>query len=91
MKGAIRTRCSTSTAIWRTTPTSRAANVNPLDHYNMFGWHEGRDPSVAFDTTSYLAAYPDVAAAGVNPLQHYLQFGDARRALGVRRWCVGVS
>ena len=42
----------------------------------MFGWHEGRDPSVGFDTTSYLAAYPDVAAAGVNPLVHYLRFGD---------------
>ena len=52
-----------------------AADVNPLDHYNLFGWHEGRDPSVGFDTTSYLAAYPDVAAAHVNPLTHFLQFG----------------
>ena len=40
-----------------------AAHINPLDHYNVFGWHEGRDPSVGFDTTSYLAAKPDVAAA----------------------------
>ena len=39
------------------------------------GWHEGRDPSVNFDTTSYLAAYPDVAAAHVNPLTHFLQSG----------------
>ena len=53
-----------------------AANVNPLDHYDQFGWHEGRDPSVDFDTTAYLAAYPDVAAAGTNPLTHFLQFGD---------------
>ena len=52
-----------------------AAGVNPLDHYNTFGWHEGRDPSVGFDTSSYLAAYADVAAAQVNPLVHYLQFG----------------
>ena len=50
--------------------------MNPLDHYNLHGWHEGRDPSVAFDTTAYLAAYPDVQAAGVNPLVHYLRFGD---------------
>ena len=34
------------------------------------------DPSVGFDTTAYLAAYPDVAAAGVNPLVHFLQFGQ---------------
>jgi hypothetical protein len=53
----------------------QAAGVNPLEHYNQFGWHEGRDPSVGFDTTSYLAAYPDVQAAQVNPLIHYLQFG----------------
>jgi len=52
-----------------------AAHVNPLDHYNAFGRFEGRDPSVGFDTTSYLAANPDVAAAGVNPLVHFLQFG----------------
>ena len=53
----------------------KAANVNPLDHYNQFGWHEGRDPSVGFDTTSYLAAYADVNAAHINPLNHFLDFG----------------
>ncbi len=49
--------------------------MNPLDHYNSFGWREGRDPSSRFDTTSYLAANPDVAAAGVNPLDHFLMNG----------------
>ena len=34
--------------LWR---RRRPRNVNPLDHYNQFGWHEGRDPSVGFDTT----------------------------------------
>jgi len=53
----------------------KAAGINPLDHYNAFGWREGRDPSADFDTTDYLAAYPDVAAAHVNPLTHYLQHG----------------
>ena len=52
-----------------------AANIHPLDHYHQFAWHEGRDPSVGFDTTPYLAAYPDVAAAGINPLTHFLDFG----------------
>ena len=40
----------------------------PLDHYNTFGWHEGRDPSPGFDTTDYLAAYADVAAASVKAM-----------------------
>jgi hypothetical protein len=53
----------------------RNAGINPLDHYHQFGWHEGRDPSVNFDTNSYLAANPDVAAAGVDPLAHFLRFG----------------
>ena len=52
-----------------------AAHINPLDHYNAFGWHEGRDPSLGFDTQSYLAAYTNVAAAGVNPLTHFLMSG----------------
>jgi hypothetical protein len=52
-----------------------AAHVNPLLHYHLFGRFEGRDPSVGFDTTSYLSANPDVAASGVNPLAHFLQLG----------------
>ena len=51
------------------------AHINPLDHYDQFGWREGRDPSPAFDTTEYLSHYPDVAAAHIDPLVHYLQNG----------------
>ena len=54
----------------------KAAGVNPLDHYHAFGWKEGRDPSIDFDTTAYLDAYADVKAAHVDPLTHYLQFGQ---------------
>jgi len=56
-------------------PDVKAAGVDPLGHYNEFGWHEGRDPSSLFDTSDYLSQYSDVAAAGVNPLEHYLNFG----------------
>ena len=65
-----------------------AALINPLDHYSQSGWHEGRDPSVGFDTTAYLAAYADVAAAGINPLTHYLQFGayEARSPFADGTW-----
>ena len=56
-------------ATWRRRTSIRSITTT------QFGWHEGRDPSVGFDTTDYLAAYADVAAADVNPLAHFLQFG----------------
>ncbi|WP_063776631.1 hypothetical protein [Microvirga massiliensis] len=36
------------------------AGMDPLDHYNRFGWREGRDPNAYFDAIAYLAAYRDV-------------------------------
>lgn len=44
-------------------------------HYETFGWHEGRAPNTLFDVGTYLAKNADVAAAGIDPLQHYHQFG----------------
>ena len=41
------------------------------DHYNINGWHEGRNPNPFFSTNYYLSVYGDIAAAGVNPLDHY--------------------
>ena len=81
-------RCSTPRAISRPTRTSRPRASIRSTHYNAFGWHEGRDPSVGFDTSSYLAAYADVAAAGVNPLEHYLAFGvhEGRSAFADGVW-----
>jgi lysophospholipase L1-like esterase len=49
--------------------------VFALNHYNTYGWHEGRNPNAVFDTNGYLAAYADVAAAGMNPLTHYDTYG----------------
>src|SRR6185503_1097915 len=51
------------------------AHVDAEQHYNLFGWREGRDPNAFFSTTSYLSNYADVAAAAVNPLEHYATFG----------------
>ena len=62
-----------------------AAGVNPLDHYNMFGWHEGRDPSLDFDTTSYLAANPDVKAAAHQSAGALPRLRHPRGTLAVRR------
>jgi hypothetical protein len=51
------------------------AGVNARQHYNDWGWHEGRDPNALFDSSGYLAMNPDVAASGMNPLEHYHQIG----------------
>lgn len=56
-------------------PDVRDAGVDPLRHFVLFGWHEGRDPGPLFSVNHYLAQAPDVAAAIVNPLVHYLECG----------------
>lgn len=56
-------------------PDVAAAGVDPLAHYQQFGWHEGRDPNALFHVEFYLNQNPDVAASGMDPLQHYLEFG----------------
>lgn len=56
-------------------PDVLAAGVDPLAHFDAFGWKEARDPGPRFDTAWYLRANPDVAAAGVNPLLHFLEHG----------------
>lgn len=42
-----------------------------FNHYEQYGWHEGRDPDAFFDTNQYLSQNPDVARAGIDPLTHY--------------------
>ncbi|MBK1660506.1 alpha/beta hydrolase family protein [Paracraurococcus ruber] len=78
---AVRTPGSGTEALFdaayylRQNPDVAAAGVNAQQHYDSFGFKEGRDPSALFSTSFYLAGNPDVAAAGVNPLQHYETFG----------------
>ncbi len=66
-------------------PDVAASGMDPLRHYELYGWHEGRNPSASFDTADYLAANPDVKAAGVDPLLHYDLHGQAegRAAIAV--------
>jgi hypothetical protein len=56
-------------------PDVLQAGVDPLGHFNTFGFREGRDPNPLFDTSGYLAVNKDVAAAGINPLDHFHNFG----------------
>jgi glycosyltransferase involved in cell wall biosynthesis len=58
-----------------TYPDIRRADRDPLLHYVLIGWKEGRDPSSSFSTKDYLEENPDVKAAGVNPLLHFIKFG----------------
>lgn len=56
-------------------PDVAAAGVDPLTHFNTFGWKDGRIPNGLFDTAYYLSFSADIAAANANPFQHYLAFG----------------
>lgn len=51
------------------------SNIDPIEHYLILGWKEGRYPSLKFDTWSYLDAYPDMKESGMNLLLHYILFG----------------
>ena len=50
---------------------------DPIRHYCVRGWREGRNPSADFDTQGYLRAYADIKDAGTNPFWHYVVAGRA--------------
>lgn len=56
-------------------PDVKRSGIDPVWHYLMFGWKEGREPSLFFCGNKYLETYSDVAKAKVCPLLHYLLFG----------------
>jgi hypothetical protein len=66
-------------AVWylESAPDVVAAGVDPLWHWLLQGWREGRDPNPLFDTQWYLRSHPQAAASGLNPLGHYLRHGVA--------------
>ena len=59
----------------KTYPDVRAFGGDPIEHYMLYGCHEGRNPSPDFDTNYYITQYPDVRASGMNPLFHYIKYG----------------
>lgn len=56
-------------------PDLAKSGLDPVRHYVLSGWREGRDPAPWFSTRAYLAANPQLAKAGWNPLHHYLTVG----------------
>jgi hypothetical protein len=56
-------------------PDLAGSGLDPIRHYVLSGWREGRDPAPWFSTRAYVEAYPEVVKAGWNPLHHYLTLG----------------
>lgn len=55
-------------------PDVRASGMKAVEHYVKFGWKEGRNPSINFDTNDYLREYPELLEKNWCPLFHlYLQ------------------
>ena len=52
------------------------AQIDPVWHFCVYGWKEGRNPNAYFNTRWYTATNPEVARLGVNPLVHYLLVGE---------------
>jgi hypothetical protein len=52
------------------------AQLDPVWHFCVYGWKEGRNPNAYFNTRWYTETNPEVARLGVNPLVHYLLVGE---------------
>ena len=59
----------------RVYPDVAATGMDPVEHFIVSGWREGRDPCAWFSIGDYLELNPDVANAGINPFFHYLAAG----------------
>ncbi len=56
-------------------PDVGVAGVDALDHFNLYGSLELRNPGPYFDCHDYLNINTDIAAARVEPFLHYLLYG----------------
>jgi hypothetical protein len=57
--------------------------MNPLMHFEEFGWQEGRNPGGSFNTDAYVAAHPGLPA-GEDPLVAYINSLAVSSALIMR-------
>ncbi len=57
----------------------RASGINPLVHYILHGWREGRAPSPHFDRSGFLAAHNNIDPLKLDPaLSCITLYGDYR-------------
>lgn len=58
------------------------SGIDAVEHYLLYGWKEGRNPSFYFNNDFYIDCNSDVASSGMNPLVHYVLYGkNERRAI----------
>lgn len=53
-------------------PDVRKADVDPLEHFILHGWKEGRNPNSWFDVKEYISKNPEILKLNMNPLIHYI-------------------
>ena len=63
-------------------PDVKRSGRDPLRHYMLHGWREGRNPTREFSTTMYLMLNEDVLRSGINPFYHYILHGVNEGRLG---------
>lgn len=51
--------------------------LDPLAHYVLIGWREGRNPSNGFCVSDYLDLNDAISRAGIEPFSYYLTHGKA--------------
>jgi hypothetical protein len=58
-------------------PDVQQANLDPIHHFCLYGWREGRRPNLYFDPLWYQDRYLGAARSQVNPLAHYIGGGES--------------
>lgn len=55
--------------------TFNVYDIDPIEHFILYGSREGENPNPDFDIEWYLNEYNDIGESGLNPFVHYIQFG----------------
>ena len=58
-------------------PDVKSSQTDPITHYLLYGFKEGRNPGPAFDVERYYAENRDLKINKTNPLIHYIVYGKA--------------
>jgi hypothetical protein len=61
-------------------PDIEDGNVDPLMHFCVHGWREGRKPNFYFDARWFRAKYPHLSTEGSNPLFDFITKGERENA-----------
>lgn len=49
------------------------SNIKPVEHYVLYGWRKGYNPSTNFNTVNYLKVFPESSQYGHCPFTHYIK------------------